>query len=48
MLPAAPGLFSTTIGWPSSSPIFGWMMRPTKSEAPPGANGMIIRIGLLG
>jgi len=48
MLPAAPGLFSTTIGWPSSSPIFGCMMRPTKSDAPPGAKGMIMRTGLLG
>src|SRR5436190_485236 len=48
MLPAAPGLFSTTIGWPSSSPIFGCMIRPTKSDAPPGAKGMIMRTGLLG
>src|SRR6187549_549808 len=48
MLPEAPGRFSTTICWPSSSAMRGWMMRPTKSDAPPGANGTIMRIGLLG
>jgi hypothetical protein len=45
MLPEAPARFSTTIGCPSSSASLGCMMRPTKSEAPPGAKGMIMRTG---
>src|SRR5882672_4811589 len=48
MLPAAPARFSTMICWPRSSPRRGWRMRPTKSDAPPGANGMITRTGRLG
>jgi hypothetical protein len=48
MLPAAPPRFSITICWPSSSASRGCMMRPTKSDAPPGANGTIILTALLG
>ncbi len=43
MLPDAPARLSTTTCCPSSSVILGWMMRPTKSDEPPGANGMIMR-----
>src|SRR2546421_12744085 len=48
MAPFAPGLFSTTAGWPSSSWNFEPMARPTMSEEPPATNGMITRIGLDG
>src|SRR4051812_17501508 len=46
--PFAPGLFSTTAGWPSSSWNFEPMARPTMSDEPPGTNGMTTRIGLVG
>ena len=48
MLPDAPGRFSMTICWPSTSPSFGETMRATKSDAPPGANGTIIWMGRFG
>src|SRR5205814_9812345 len=48
MLPDGPGLFSMTIDVPSASPSFDEMIRATKSDAPPGANGTIILIGLFG
>jgi len=32
----------------SSSDSFGWMMRATKSDAPPGANGTMMVTNLLG
>src|SRR5215472_6979957 len=44
MLPEAPGRLSMTIDCPSRSPSLGEMMRATKSDAPPGANGTIILI----
>src|SRR5919109_1673418 len=47
-LPAAPARFSITICWPRNSDMPGWMSRAAKSEAPPGANGTIIRMGWLG
>jgi len=46
MLPEAPALLSITTCWPRRSPSFGAMRRATKSEAPPGANGTIMWIGL--
>jgi hypothetical protein len=48
MLPDAPGRFSMTIVCPSASPSFGEMIRATKSDAPPGANGTIILTGRFG
>ena len=36
MLDPAPGRFSTTTGWPSTSAIFGAMARAEMSTAPPG------------
>src|SRR4029453_14470344 len=48
MAPLAPGLFSTTAGWPRNSWNFQPMARPTRSEEPPGTNGITTRIGLDG
>src|SRR5438876_1226647 len=48
MAPFAPGLFSTTAGWPRSSWNFERIARPTMSEEPPETNGMVSRIGLDG
>src|SRR5688500_15635572 len=39
MLPLAPGLLSTTTGWPSDFDIDGAIMRATVSRMPPGATG---------
>src|SRR5258706_529507 len=36
-MPPAPGRFSTTNGWPSSSPSFAATWRAAKSSPPPGA-----------
>jgi hypothetical protein len=46
--PFAPGLFSTTAGWPRNSWNFEPMARPTMSEEPPATNGITTRIGLDG
>src|SRR5882672_6581406 len=46
--PFAPGLFSTTAGWPRSSWNFEPIALPTMSEEPPATNGMMTRIGLDG
>src|SRR5690349_6878477 len=48
MAPFAPGRFSTTPGWPSSSWNFDAMARPTMSDEPPATNGITTRIGLAG
>src|SRR5947207_2083073 len=48
MAPLAPGLFSTTAGWPRSSWNFEPIARPMMSEEPPATNGMTTRIGLDG
>ena len=48
MMPFAPGLFSTTTGWPSVWRICSAMMRATMSVAPPGAYGTRILTGLSG
>src|SRR5450759_116986 len=48
MKPFAPPRLSTTIGTPSSSVIFGAMLRAVMSDGPPGAKGMTMRIGLFG
>ena len=47
-MPAAPGRLSTTICWPRISLTPAWMVRATKSDAPPGANGTIIITGRFG
>src|SRR4051812_19082135 len=44
----APGRFSTTTCWPTFSDIFCAMMRAVMSATPPGANGRMKRIGLVG
>src|SRR3954465_3984001 len=46
--PFAPGLFSTTAGWPSTSWNFAPIARPTMSEEPPATNGMTMCTGLVG
>ena len=46
--PAAPGLFSTTTGWPKRSARCGPMVRAIRSTLPPGGNGTTMRTGLLG
>src|SRR6266571_4226112 len=48
MLPAAPGRFSTTRGWPRPSAILGAMRRATTSAPPPGGYGTIRRTGFDG
>src|SRR5688572_11835852 len=48
MAPLAPGLFSTTPGWPSSSWNLAAIARPTMSEEPPATNGITTRIGFVG
>ena len=45
---AAPATFSTTTGWLSVSPILLATSRPMMSVAPPGANGITMRIGFEG
>ncbi len=47
-LPAAPARFSTTTCWPRNCVSPGWISLATKSEAPPGANGTITRMGWVG
>src|SRR5262249_33222350 len=47
-MPAAPGRFSTTTGWPSCALRLGARTRPTLSRSPPGGNGMISFSGLVG
>ena len=44
MLPDAPGLFSTTAGWPQLSVIFTAISRASTSVEPPGAHGTISRM----
>ncbi|SPA54889.1 Tripartite tricarboxylate transporter family receptor domain protein (fragment) [Cupriavidus taiwanensis] len=44
----APGLFSTTTGWPSFSPRPTASRRPSTSVAPPAANGTTSRSGRSG
>jgi len=44
----APGRLSTMTGWPMASGSFCAMRRAGVSVAPPGENGMIIRIGRAG
>ena len=48
MLPPAPGLFSTTTGWPRAVESFWPMIRASVSVLPPGAKGTTYVIGLLG
>jgi hypothetical protein len=47
-MPLAPGLFSTTMVWPSVADIFSAKARPIWSVALPAANGTTARIGLVG
>ena len=48
MVPPAPVRFSITTAWPQFSLIFWVIMRARMSEVPPGVNGTMKRIGLLG
>src|SRR6187455_1183370 len=45
---AAPGRFSMTSGWPSSSDTFGCTMRMVMSDPPAAAYGTMTRIGRTG
>src|SRR5688572_19877212 len=47
-MPPAPGLFSTTIGWPSRLPKYSAKVRDRMSAAPAGGKLMIQRIGFDG
>ena len=47
MAPLAPGLFSTTMLWPSAAPVRE-TIRVIVSVALPGPNGTMMVIGLLG
>src|SRR6476646_6769356 len=47
-VPAAPGRFSMTTGWPSFSCNDCAMMRPMMSAPPPGPNGTMMRTGRCG
>src|SRR4051812_50090422 len=46
--PPAPGLFSTTIGWPSRVPNHSASVRDRMSAAPAGGKLTIQRIGFVG
>jgi hypothetical protein len=48
MLPDAPGLFSTTTGWPSARDNGSTTRRAVKSVEPPGAVGTTSVIGRCG
>src|SRR3954463_7493822 len=48
MLPAAPGRFSITTGWPQIAVSFSPTRRGIRSDAPPGAKGTITRTGFCG
>src|SRR4051812_41780035 len=48
MAPAAPGLFSTTMGCFHSAPSVGCMMRASASVPPAGGNGTMTVTGLEG
>jgi len=48
MTPLAPGMFSTANCWPSSSESLAQVQRTMLSKPEPGANGMSIRMGLVG
>ncbi len=47
-MPPAPGLFSTTTGWPSRSLRLFAVKRAALSVTPPGANGTTQVIGRFG
>ncbi|MNL65648.1 hypothetical protein D3C87_1900050 [compost metagenome] len=48
MLPPAPGLLSTTTGWPHDGEIFSEKIRARMSGAPPLGKPTTMRIGLFG
>ena len=48
MLPLAPALFSTTMGWPSACESLSPSARAARSVEPPGGKPTSMRIGLLG
>src|SRR6185295_5662246 len=48
IMPSAPALFSTTIGWPRRSASAAPTVRPIGSAEPPGGKPMIRRTGLFG
>jgi hypothetical protein len=47
-MPLAPGLFSTTKGWPVLSSMYLPISREVMSPEPPGANGTMMRMALVG
>jgi len=47
-MPLAPGLFSTTTGWPSETRSFSARSRAIVSTPPPGEKGTTMVMGLLG
>ena len=47
-LPAAPATFSTMMGWPSAFSMPACAIRTAVSAGPPGGNGTMILIGLVG
>src|SRR5688572_23700083 len=48
MLPLAPGLLSTRIGWPSAAASFSPSARAARSVEPPGGNATTMRTGFDG
>src|SRR5688500_8125645 len=48
ILPPAPGRLSTTACWPHASVSFWPTMRESRSAAPPGGKGTMIRMGRTG
>src|SRR5688572_12633682 len=48
MMVLPPGRASTMMGWPQLSVSFGPTIRASRSVVPPGAYGLMMRIGLLG
>src|SRR5690242_4245177 len=47
-MPPAPGLVSSTIGWPTTCEALSRTTRAVVSEALPGGNGLMTLIGRLG
>jgi hypothetical protein len=48
MIVLPPARFSMTTGWPQASVSLGPISRAWMSAGPPGANGTMSRIGLVG
>src|SRR2546423_8259050 len=48
IVPPAPGLLSTTTGWPNATERYCMASRPVESVPPPGGRATMQRIGRLG